>query len=156
MPMWPTGGFPIGDVRDTAALHAQLLLEEESGGGRYFGPGRYVSTRELMSTVRAVTGRPLPAVFLPARAMLPVGVAAGWAQRFWPRHIPAEYGAVYVCACATRIAEDAETGARAARPTAETIGDAVRWMYESGYVSARQAGTVAAVPGALLGADRVG
>lgn len=147
MPMWPGGGFPVGDVRDTAALHAQLLTRGESGGGRYFGPGRYVSTRELVRTVRQVTGRPLPTVFLPARSMLPVGVLAGWAQRIWPWHIPAEYGAVYICACATRVAEDADTGAIGARATAETIGDAVRWMYQNGHITARQAGVAAVPPG---------
>ena len=79
--------------------------------------------------------------------MLPVGVLAGWAQRIWPWHIPAEYGAVYICACATRVAEDADTGAIGARATAETIGDAVRWMYQNGHITARQAGVAAVPPG---------
>src|SRR5262249_47364954 len=45
MPVWPLGGFPVGDVRDTAELHAALLSDGWDGPGRYFGPGRYLRTR---------------------------------------------------------------------------------------------------------------
>ncbi|GII76276.1 NAD-dependent epimerase [Sphaerisporangium rufum] len=138
-PMWPAGGFPVGDVRDTAALHARLL---DGAAGRYFGPGRHLTTREYVAALRAVTGRRLPAVFLPARAMLPVGWLADRLQRVWPWHIPAEYGAIYTCACAVRVAEHAPTGGLAPRPLAETVGDTVRWLRDSGHLTARQAGAV--------------
>jgi nucleoside-diphosphate-sugar epimerase len=139
MPMWPGGGFPVGDVRDTAALHAALLRGETSAS-RCFGPGRYLTTREYVQTLRAVTGRRLPSVFLPARAMLPVGRLADLAQRVWPWHIPAEYGAIYTCACATAVDEGADTLGVPARPAAQTMGDAVRWLREEGHLSAGQAG----------------
>ncbi|GAA3796102.1 SDR family NAD(P)-dependent oxidoreductase [Sphaerisporangium flaviroseum] len=139
-PMWPLGGFPVGDVRDTAALHARLLTSPGDGPGRHFGPGRYLSTREYVAVLREVTGRTLPALFLPARAMIPVGLLADRVQRVWPWHIPAEYGAIYTCACATRVAENADTGGIGPRPVAETVRDTVRWLHESGQVTARQAG----------------
>jgi dihydroflavonol-4-reductase len=139
LPMWPTGGFPVGDVRDTAALHAALLTAE-TGANRFFGPSRYLSTRDYVRTLRETTGRLLPAVFLPARLMLPVGRLADLAQRFWPWHIPAEYGAIYTCACATRPAEGVDTLGIEPRPVAETVGDTVQWLRESGCLSARQAG----------------
>lgn len=145
-PMWPLGGLPIGDVRDTAALHAGLLTSRGRTPGRHFGPGRYLSTRQYVQAVREVTGRPLPTIFLPARAVLPVGLLAGLAQRVWPWHIPAEYGAIYVCACATRVDERAGTHGVAPRPVAETLGDTVRWLYRNGHLSARQAGTAAEDP----------
>jgi dihydroflavonol-4-reductase len=135
MPIWPLGGFPLGDVRDTAALHAALVTG--AGAGRYFGPGEYVSTRRYLRVLRAVTGRALPAVHLPARAMLPVGMLAGAAQRVWPWHIPAEYGAIYTCACATRVSESAGTGGVAARPVAETFADTVEWLYRAGHLPDR-------------------
>ncbi|WP_036323252.1 NAD-dependent epimerase/dehydratase family protein [Microbispora sp. ATCC PTA-5024] len=140
MPLWPSGGFPIGDVRDTAALHARVLTSPVAGSGRHFGPGRHVPTREYMATLREVTGRALPAAFLPARAMLPVGRAADLLQRVWPWHIPAEYGGIYTCACDTRPSETADTGGIAARPLAETVADTVRWLHDRGHLSARQAG----------------
>lgn len=142
MPMWPTGGFPVGDVRDTAALHA-AVMQAGRGPRRYFGPGRYLSTREYVRTARAVTGRALPTVYLPARAMLAVGAAVGLVQRVLPVHIPAEYGAIYTCACRTEVHGAADCLGIPARPTAATFADSVRWLHAQGQLSARQAGTAA-------------
>ena len=136
MPIWPTGGFPLGDVRDTAALHARLV--SGTGAGRHFCPGEYVTTRRYLHILREVTGRALPAVHLPAAAMLPVGVLAGWLQRMWPWHVPAEYGAIYTCACATRVSDAAL--AAAPRPVAETFADTVAWLHRAGHLSGRAAG----------------
>ena len=69
--------------------------------------------------------------------MLPLGVLAGLVQRVWPWHIPAEYGAIYTCACAARIDDAA---AAAARPVAETFADTVRWLHGRGLLTARAAG----------------
>lgn len=149
MPIWPTGGFPLGDVRDTAALHAALVAGE--GPGRYFGPGRYLSTRDYLATLREVTGRRLAAIRLPARAMLPVGVLAGLVQRVWPWHIPAEYGAIYTCACATRVSEHAPAGGIPARPATETFTDAVTWLHATGQISDRAAGRLAESTASSLG-----
>jgi dihydroflavonol-4-reductase len=140
LPMWPSGGFPVGDVRDTAELHARMLTVPEAGAARCFGPGHYLSTRDYVRIVREVTGRSLPAVFLPAAAMVPVGRFADLAQRVWPWHIPAEYGAIYTCACATRVDDAADSRGIVGRPAVETVRDAVSWLREAGHVSARQAG----------------
>jgi dihydroflavonol-4-reductase len=146
MPMWPTGGFPVGDVRDTAALHAALL----TGAGtdrpaRYFGPGYYLRTRDFVRALREVTGRSLPTVYLPARTMLPVGMAAGVVQRAWPFHIPAEYGAIYISSCATRVEESACAPLDIApRPVTATMADTVRWLHRQGLLTDRQAGSLAA------------
>jgi nucleoside-diphosphate-sugar epimerase len=144
MPVWPLGGFPVGDVRDTAELHAGLLSDGWTGPGRYFGPGRYLRTQDYVRTLRTVTGRALPTAYLPATAVLPVGALAGLAQRVWPFHIPVEYGAAYTCWCATRVGESASTplGIKA-RPAAQTMADTVHWLYQQGLLSGRQAGAVA-------------
>lgn len=145
LPIWPTGGFPVGDVRDTAELHARLLTEP--GEHRAFGPGRFLSTQDYVRTLRELTGRRLPAVRLPARAMLPVGRMADTLQRIWPWHIPAEYGAIYTCACAGRVAEDADTRGVVARPIADTMRDSIAWLRDNGHLSARQAGAEVALAG---------
>jgi nucleoside-diphosphate-sugar epimerase len=152
MPMWPLGGFPVGDVRDTAELHARLFTSPRQTPDRHFGPGRYLSTRRYVTALREVTGRRLPAVFLPARAMLPAGLFAGALQRVWPWHIPAEYGAVYVCVKAIRVGMGPGLGIEP-RPVRETLGDAVRWLHEQGHVSARQAGGAAGRPSRALAID---
>ncbi|GAB1511486.1 NAD-dependent epimerase/dehydratase family protein [Actinophytocola sp. KF-1] len=146
MPVWPLGGLPIGDVRDTAALHASLFAAGAPAANRVFGPGHYLTTRQYVRTLRAVTGRALPAVYLPARAMLPVGALVGAVQRVWPWHLPAEYGAIYTCACAARVGEDAGTGGIAARPVEETFADTVRWLHRDGLLSARAAGAARTQP----------
>ncbi len=133
MPIWPDGGFCVGDVRDTAQLHAKLLGGAEPG--RYFGPATYLTTRDYLAAIRAATGRRLPAVFLPAWSMRPVGVLASALQRVWPWHIPAEHGAIYTCAQAARVAEPALVEPR---PVAETMRDTVRWLHRTGRLSARQ------------------
>ncbi|WP_434445362.1 NAD-dependent epimerase/dehydratase family protein [Lentzea sp. E54] len=120
MPIWPTGGFPLGDVRDTAATHARLLT---GGALRCFGPGRFVSTREYLRTLREVTGRRLPAVFLPAAALAPVGLVADALQRVWPWPIPVQGGAIRTCRNAQRFVSSDQ-----ARPLAETMADTVRWL----------------------------
>ncbi|WP_229904735.1 NAD-dependent epimerase/dehydratase family protein [Lentzea cavernae] len=124
MPIWPTGGFPLGDVRDTAAMHAHLLT---GGPARCFGPGRFVSTRDYLRTLREVTGRRLPAVFLPAAALVPVGLAADALQRVWPWPIPVQGGAIRTCREAQRVPSSGP-----ARPLAETMADAVRWLRDAG------------------------
>ncbi|XVV07303.1 SDR family NAD(P)-dependent oxidoreductase [Actinosynnema sp. CA-248983] len=138
MPMWPSGGLQIGDVRDTAALHAALLDPGVTGG--HFGPGRYLTTSEYLRTVRQVTGRALPAVFLPAAAMAPVGKLVDLVQPLWPWHIPAEYGAIATVGAATRVDAAASTLDLKPRPFADTVADAVRWLGAAGLLTARQVG----------------
>lgn len=149
MPMWPLGGFPIGDVRDVARLHA-AVLEPGAGPRRYLGPGRYVTTRDYIRSLREVTGRRLPAVFLPPAWMLPVGALAGVIQRVSPVHIPAEYGAIYLCAVARPVdttATDRLLG-EGPRPLASTMADTVRWLHRTGRVSRRLAGRAASTDAA--------
>jgi nucleoside-diphosphate-sugar epimerase len=140
MPLWPTGGLPVGDVRDTAALHASLLGLSEPAGTRHFGPGHHLTTREYVRTLREVTGRSLPTLYLPARAMLPIGLLASALQRVCPWHLPAEYGAIYTCAYAPEVDERASTNGITARPAADTFTDTVRWLHRGGHLSTRAAG----------------
>jgi nucleoside-diphosphate-sugar epimerase len=143
MPMWPSGGVQIGDVRDTAALHAALITSGTTGShpiGRHFGPGRYLTTPEYVRAVREATGRALPAVFLPAAAMSPVGRFVDLVQPLWPWHIPAAYGAIATVGAATRVDPAAGTMDLKPRPFADTVADTVRWLAETGSLSARQVG----------------
>ena len=138
LPVWPLGGFPVGDVRDTAVRLAALVTAP-GDSGRHVMPGRFLTTRQYVQVAREVTGRPLPSVFLPARPMLPLGRLVDTLQRVWPWHIPAEHGAIYTCAHATWFDEHAE-----GRPVAATMADTVRWLHATGRLSARRAGALAA------------
>lgn len=148
MPMWPTGGFPVGDVRDVARLHA-AVLEPGRGPRRFPAPGRYVTTREFVDALRRVTGRALPTLRLPARALLPMGHLVSAAQRLSPVHLPAEHGAIYLCATARPMdgTPTEELLGPASRSLDETLADTVRWLHRTGRLSRRQAGH-AALPAA--------
>ncbi|MDG4764710.1 NAD-dependent epimerase/dehydratase family protein [Solwaraspora sp. WMMD406] len=141
LPIWPDGGFPVGDVRDVARLHAALLRAGQ-GPRRYFAPGRYVSTREFVGTLREVTGRRLPTIVLPSAAVLPVGRLASAAQRLLPTPLPVQYGAVYIC----RIGRPVDGSAtddlldQPAIPLRQSMADTVRWLHATGAISDRQAG----------------
>jgi nucleoside-diphosphate-sugar epimerase len=148
MPIWPLGGFPVGDVRDVAQLHAELM-QPGQGARRVLAPGTYLSTPRYVRTLRKVTGRMLPTVFMPAIGVMPVGLATQALQRFIPWHIPAEYGAIYTCLCNPKL--DGTKSAAPSRPVEETMADSVRWLYESGRLSRRTAGKVAATELSVTG-----
>ena len=142
-PMWPTGGYHQVDVRDVAELHAAVM---SAGGGpwRYIVPGNYVDGRTMLDTLRTVTGRRLRHVTLPARAMLPFTWAATAAQRALPVHLPAEYEGVLMHSYDTRCDDSPvrqELGLHP-RPPMDTYRDTVRWLYDTGRLTARQAGAV--------------
>ncbi|GAB3159569.1 SDR family NAD(P)-dependent oxidoreductase [Amycolatopsis stemonae] len=139
MPLWPAGGLPLGDVRDNAELHARLFDGPAAPGPGFFGPGTFVSTRDYLATVRAVTGRRLPAAFLPARALTFAGRAADVLQRCWPGRLPVQYGAIHVCAVAVPVAAGVPDAGVPARPLADTVADTVRWLAETGRLPASRA-----------------
>ncbi|MEV6647286.1 NAD-dependent epimerase/dehydratase family protein [Amycolatopsis sp. NPDC051371] len=142
-PIWPSGGLPFGDVRDSAELHARLFDSPAPPGTDHFGPGTFVTTREYLETVRAITGRRLPAVFLPPRALAGAGRAADVLQRWWPAPLPVQYGAIHVCGIAVPVEAGAPTAGVRARPLADTVGDTVRWLVTSGRLAAHRAGRAA-------------
>lgn len=144
VPIWPSGGFPYGDVRDVARLHA-AVMEPGHGPRRFIAPSRYISSREYVRTLRRVTGRALPTLFLPAVTMLPLGMFASAVQRVVPVHLPAEYAAIYtnmVGAPVDTSATDALLG-REATPFARTLADSVRWLHQAGHLRGRLAGRAA-------------
>ncbi|OKJ09336.1 NAD-dependent epimerase [Kitasatospora sp. CB01950] len=144
MPLWPTGGFPLGDVRDTAAVLAGLATAPAADTpDRIFAPNHWLSTADYLTALRAATGRALPAARLPGRAMLPAARLADVLQRGWPWHIPAEYGAAYTCVHAVPVAKAATAGGPAPRPVEETMAETAHWLYRAGFLTQRQIGRAA-------------
>jgi nucleoside-diphosphate-sugar epimerase len=144
MPMWPTGGLAVSDVRDVALLHARVL-EKGRGPRRYVATAHYATTRDFVGLIRELTGRRLPAIFVPAKAMLPALAPVGAVQRVWPWHIPAEYGGVYFLAFHPPVDDSLariELGITP-RDLEETLADSIRWLYEHNLVTAKQAGRLA-------------
>lgn len=144
LPLWPTGGFPVGDVRDVARLHV-AVLQPGHGPRRLLAPGRYVRTDEFVASLRRVTGRTLPALRLPAAGLEPAGRLVTAVQRWVPAHLPVQYGAIHLCRLARPVDNTAtrELLGDRGRDLDETMADSVRWLAITGRLSARQAGRVA-------------
>ncbi|ATE55355.1 NAD-dependent epimerase/dehydratase family protein [Actinosynnema pretiosum] len=135
MPVWPSGALQIGDVRDTARLHTALL--EGRARGAHFGPGHLVTTPEYVAAAREASGRALPAVFLPAALVTPVGRLVDLLQPVWPWHIPAAHGAITTAAASVSVAPAASTLGLAPRPFADTVADTLDWLVDTGRLHPR-------------------
>jgi nucleoside-diphosphate-sugar epimerase len=137
----PKGGFTVNDVRDTAALLAATLTPG-LGPRRYIPIGHYMTTHEYILAIEDAIGRHLPVVHPPARPAMVLCRAVDVVQHVVPWHIPAEYTAAFMCSCDARLSDTlpaAPLGV-APRPLAETMGDSIRWLYQQGLLTARQAG----------------
>jgi dihydroflavonol-4-reductase len=139
------GGAPVVDVRDVAAVHAAAMAPRR-GPRTYHATGEFVPYGRILAALRAATGRRLPAPAIPARVLLAAGRAADAAQRVAPFRLPLHGEGPWTLmngAPAEAAATKEELGATF-RPPPEAIGDTVRWLYEAGKISARQAGRAAA------------
>lgn len=134
LPTWPRGCLQWVDVRDTAAVVVAAL---DRPGRRYLVPGEDVTLPH--ETLRAVTGRRLPAVRLPLAAALPVlrvGYATGWSL------LPHAVEGARVIAADARVDASATVDELEIprRPLEESMRDTVRWLVEAGHLSPRAAG----------------
>jgi dihydroflavonol-4-reductase len=145
VPIAPSGGYPVADVRDVAAVHA-AVLEPGRGPRRYLAGGTFVGFADLIARLGAVTGRRrLRAVTVPAGLLLPAGRAVGLIQHIVPFHIPVEFEGIYFIRCAVR-SDDSRTRTELGvvpRDVQVTLADSVRWLVEQGHISRRQAGQFA-------------
>jgi nucleoside-diphosphate-sugar epimerase len=134
LPTWPKGRSQWVDVRDTAGVVVAAL---DRPGRRYLVPGESVTLPH--ETLRAVTGRRLPAMRLPIQVALPVlklGYRTGWP--FLPH---AQEGARFIATDAsvdyTATVEDLGISGR---PLAQSMHDTVRWLADAGHITQRAAG----------------
>lgn len=139
------GGVPVVDVRDVAAVHA-AVIEAGRGPRRYLATGEFVPFARLFELMRAITGRRLPAApAVPARVLLAGGAVADAAQRLLPFRLPLQREGPWTVING-RPGDDSGTTEELGvtfRPPEQAIADTVRWLYEAGHVSARQAGRAA-------------
>jgi hypothetical protein len=130
-------------VRDVATLHA-AVMSAGAGSRRYIVPGHYVDGRTMFNTLQLVTGRRQRHVILPAGLMLPLTWVATAAQRVLPVHLPAEYEGVVLHWYDTQFDDSPAREEFGLQPRLllDTYRDAVRWLYQAGWLNARQAGDV--------------
>lgn len=140
-PFWPSGGFHAVDVRDVAKLHAAVLAPGQ-GPRRYTVPGHRLDGQALFGTLRAVTGRRLLYLQVPAVGLLPATWLVSALQRFLPFRLPAEYEGALICYHDTTHDDSRAREELSVHPRAldKTLLDAVRWLHSAGYITASQAG----------------
>jgi nucleoside-diphosphate-sugar epimerase len=145
LPLLPPGSTPVADVREVAAVHA-AVLERGRGPRRYLATAGNLSLGDFVAEARRLTGRRLPAARVPARLAMASGRAADLAQRALPIRLPINFEGPWLMvneAHADASATERDLGVRF-RPPAESLADTYRWLSESGLVSRRQAGKLAA------------
>jgi nucleoside-diphosphate-sugar epimerase len=144
IPAVPKGGLSVVDVRDVAKAHA-AMFEPGRGPRRYILSGTNVPFRDIIQTLRDLTGRRLPIMTLPKMALLPMVRAAGGLQRVLPFRLPLNNEGFDTI---TWDPHGDDSRARdelgfSPRDPRETFADTIRWMHAAGRLSDRQAGTLA-------------
>lgn len=145
LPLVPSGGFNVVDVRDVAQVHA-AVMETGRGPRRYLASGTHLELREIVLGLAEVTGRKLSTRTVSVRWMLPAGRLADLAQRVLPFRLPLNFEGLHSLSLDARF-DDSRTREElgyAPRDTRETFSDTVRWLLEQGRISAKQAGKLAA------------
>lgn len=134
LPTWPRGCLQWVDVRDVADVVVAALAHP---GGRFVVPGENVETPHV--ALRELTGRRLPCAVLPASLLAAAatpGYVTGWS------FLPGAAEGVRLMGLGCRVDAShtvAELGVTG-RPLHESLRDTVRWLVDSGRLSAKQAG----------------
>lgn len=138
MPGLVAGGFDWVDARDVARA-ALAAARTGAAGGRYLLPGHWRTLPEVARAVAARSGRPPPRLVVPmALARLAAPFAEAWArlsggEPLFTReslHALRHYRHV-------RGAEAARDLGWAPRPFEETVGSALDWLRERGWLPGR-------------------
>jgi len=146
---WPitSSGISIVDVRDLAEIIA-AAVEPERGPRRFMAGGHFMSWPEFADLCETLTDRRALRIPIPAPLLRGLGRVLDAAKRIVPFNYPltheaAEFMTRFVpCDNSTTI----EQLGVEFRPTAETLEDTIRWLYETGEISKKIAGRIASDP----------
>jgi nucleoside-diphosphate-sugar epimerase len=143
---WPitAGGISIVDVRDLAEIIA-TALEPGCGPRRFMAGGHFSNWSEFADLCDAVTNRRAPRIPMPAPLLSGIGRMLDAAKKVVPFDYPLTREAVEIMTrfvpCDSHATLE-QLGVQF-RPTAETLEDTIRWLYESGRISEKIAGRIA-------------
>jgi len=143
---WPitSTGVSIIDVRDLASVIVACFVPNQ-GPLRFMAGGHFVSWPQFADICDEVTGRRARRISLPPPVLHGVGRLLDLAKRVVPFEYPLTHEAslmmTHFVPCDSR--STVERLGITFRPTRETLADAIRWLYEQGEISAKQAGELA-------------
>jgi nucleoside-diphosphate-sugar epimerase len=146
---WPltTSGIAIVDVRDLAEIIA-AATEPGRGPRRFMAGGHFASWPEFAKLCDALTDRRTLHISVPGPLIRGIGRLLDAAKKIAPISYPlsretAEFMTRFA-PCDNRATID-QLGVEF-RPMEETLEDTIRWLYESGEISAKTAGRIANNP----------
>jgi len=148
---WPlsTGGNACIDVRDLATLLARSM-EAGRGPRRYMAGGHFLPWAEEADLCEELTGRGVRRIRASPAMLHRAGALVDWLQK----HIPGfDYPLTKEAAhfVTDSVACDSSETLRdlgiVFRPSAETLGDAIRWLVRAGHLNPRYAGRLGTEPG---------
>ncbi len=143
---WPitAGGVSIVDVRDLAEIIA-AALEPGCGPRRFMVGGHFMSWPELADLCDALTGRRALRFPMSASLLRGIGRLLDAAKMIVPFDYPITHEAAKIMTRLVPCDSHAtiEQLGVPFRPTAETLHDTIRWLYETGEISAKVAGRIA-------------
>jgi nucleoside-diphosphate-sugar epimerase len=139
-----SGGIAIVDVRDVAAILAELALRE-SAPARCVLAGHDLSWREVADALDAVTGRRVRRVPVPGALLRLGGHVCDAVKRVWDFDFPMTAEGMVLATLWQGADDSAARSALGARyrPLSETLSDALRWMQRAGHLDARSIGRLA-------------
>jgi dihydroflavonol-4-reductase len=136
MPAYVDTGLNLVDVREVAAGHV-AAFERGRTGERYILGNENMSLRALLERLAALTGRPAPAVRLPA--LVPLAYAAAGEFVLEPLGFRPDVPFEGVRMAKQRMYYDVAKAERqlgiSHRPVTAALSDAVDWFREHGYFS---------------------
>jgi nucleoside-diphosphate-sugar epimerase len=152
--VWPitSGGTGCVDVRDVARILV-AVLEPGRGPRRFMAGGHFLTWAQEADLCERILGRRVRRVRLPGAGVRAVAALLDWLKRWvdFDYALTAE-AAEFVTRfvpCDSRVTVE-QLGIEF-RPTEETLGDAIRWLYESGRLTAKQVPRLAASSAPELG-----
>ena len=143
VPLMSSGNQYV-DARDIASAHLHIL-QYEVPSNRYVLGGHYVSWKELGPVLESLTGGRILQLPISGGLMRLAGSLADALSPVFNSDLPItreglNYATQWVQLDNTRIETELDFEFR---PVNETLADSIRWLYQAGHISARQAGKLA-------------
>lgn len=137
-------GFEIVDVRDLAALIA-ALVSPAAAPGRYIVSGAYFSWADTIALMDELTGRRVLRLRIGGRLLRALGRVGDLVKHVYPFDFPLSGEAMDFATQWPGVVRSPAIDALGIRfrDGRETYADTIRWLFEAGHLTRKQAGKLA-------------
>ena len=140
VPLMPSGNQYV-DVRDVAEVHLRLLQQRPAPGNYTLG-GHFLPWKELAGVLESITGKTLVKVPLTGGLMRLTGKLFDKLGPYLSTDVPIseeamEYATNWVIMDNSKVEDTLDFEFRAVE---DSMKDTIRWLFEAGHLTAKQAG----------------